>query len=286
VIEAVPTLTLGAAVSMVTLDALVAVAGPVFVEASLTERAASLAITVPSEVHTTVTVMDVPNDADGSNEQPAAVPVVLAKSSLVIPVTLSEKDSVYVSVRLVDGVDGAVHVAVGSVASIVILVALVALAGPWFAAASLTERAASLAITVPSEVHTTVTVMDVPNDADGSNEQPVAVPVVLAKSSLVIPLTLSEKDSVYVSVRLVDGVDGDVHDAVGLEESMVTVLAEAADKLPATSTAYALYVPSISPVAAKDVAVLILEIVTLFHVLSAALVMLARLETDTVDFTR
>ena len=138
---------------------------------------------------------------------------------------------------------------------------------------------------MPSEVHTTVTVMDVPNDADGSNEQPAAVPV-LEKSVLYIPVTLSEKDSVYVSVRLVDGVDGGVHVAVGIMESMVTVLAEAADKLPATSTAYALYVPSISPVAAKDVAVLILEIVTLFHVLSAALVMLVRLETDTVDFTR
>ena len=37
VIEAVPTLTLGAAVSMVTLDALVAVAGPVFAATSLTE---------------------------------------------------------------------------------------------------------------------------------------------------------------------------------------------------------------------------------------------------------
>ena len=284
-IEAVTTLALGATVSIVTLDALVALAGPRLPAGSLTELEASLATTVPSDAHATATVMDVPDDADGVNEQPVAVPV-LEKSPLTIPLIFSEKFSVYVSVRLVDGVDGAVHVAVGSVASIVILVALVALAGPWFAAASLTERAASLAITVPSEVHTTVTVMDVPNDADGSNEQPVAVPVVLAKSSLVIPLTLSEKDSVYVSVRLVDGVDGDVHDAVGLEESMVTVLAEAADKLPATSTAYALYVPSISPVAAKDVAVLILEIVTLFHVLSAALVMLARLETDTVDFTR
>jgi len=127
--------------------------------------------------------------------------------------------------------------------------------------------------------------MDVPNDADGSNEQPAAVPV-LEKSVLYIPVTLSEKDSVYVSVRLVDGVDGGVHVAVGIMESMVTVLADAVDKFPAVSTAYALYVPSISPVAAKDVAVLILEIVTLFHVLSAALVMLARLETDTVDFTR
>jgi len=91
---------------------------------------------------------------------------------------------------------------------------------------------------------------------------------------------------VYVNVRLADGVDGDVHDDVGAVESIVTVLADVLDTLPAASTAYALYVPSISPVAAKDVAVLILEIVTLFHVLPAALVMLVKLETVTVDFTR
>jgi len=163
--------------------------------------------------------------------------------------------------------------------------ALVALEGPVFATASLTESARSVATTVPSDAHATVTVMDVPDVADGVNKQPVAVPV-LEKSSLVIPLTLSEKSSVYASVRLAVGVDGEVHVAVGSVESMVTVLADVLDKLPAASAAYALYVPSISPVAAKDVAVLILEIATLFHVLPAALVMLARLETATVDFTR
>ena len=180
---------------------------------------------------------------------------------------------------------GIVVVVGAGVVSIVTLDALEALAGPVFATESLTESAASLAITVPSEEHATVTVMDVPDVADGVNKQPVAVPV-LEKSLLIIPVTLSEKSSVYASVRLVDGVDGDVQVAVGIMESMVTVLADVVDKLPAASAAYALYVPSISPVAAKDVAVLILEIVTLFHVLPAALVMLARLETATVDFTR
>jgi len=223
VIEAVTTLALGTTVSIVTLDALVALAGPVLPAGSLTELAASLAITVPSDAHATVTVMDVPDDADGVNEQPVAVPV-LEKSPLAIPLTLSEKFSVYVNVRLVDGVDGAVHVAVGSVASIVILVALVALAGPVLPTESLTELEASLATTVPSDAHAMATVMDVPDDADGVNEQPVAVPV-LEKSPLTIPLIFSEKLSVYVSVRLVDGVDGAVHVAVGSVASIVILVA-------------------------------------------------------------
>jgi len=117
VIEAVTTLALGTTVSIVTLDALVALAGPVLPAGSLTELAASLAITVPSEVHATVTVMDVPDDADGVNEQPVAVPV-LEKSPLAIPLTLSEKFSVYVNVRLADGVDGDVHDDVGTVISV------------------------------------------------------------------------------------------------------------------------------------------------------------------------
>jgi len=188
-------------------------------------------------------------------------------------------------VRLVDGVEGGVHVVVGATVSMVILVASDALAGPVFPTESLTELLASLVTTVPSDAHATVTVTDVPDDADGVNEQLSAVPV-LEKSSLEIPVTLSEKFSVYVNVRIADGVDGDVHDAVGTVESIVTLSVDATDRLPAASTAYALYEPSISPVALKDVAVLMLEIVTLFHVLSAAPVMLARLETDTVDFTR
>ena len=90
--------------------------------------------------------------------------------------TFSEKLSVYVSVRLVDGVEGGVHVVVGATVSMVTLVATDALAGPVLPAGSLTELAASLATTVPSDAHATVTVMDVPDDADGVNEQLSAVP--------------------------------------------------------------------------------------------------------------
>ncbi len=43
---------------------------------------------------------------------------------------------------------------------------------------------------------------------------------------------------------------------VGAVESIVTDVPDTDEKLPAASTAYATYVPSINPVAANDVAVL------------------------------
>ena len=67
--------------------------------------------------------------------------------------------------------------------------------GPVFPAASVTEFAARLATTVPSEPHTTVTVTDVPDDADGVKEHPVAVPV-FENAPDTIPDTDSEKASV------------------------------------------------------------------------------------------
>ena len=88
------------------------------------------------------------------------------------------------------GDDGAVHVAVGAVASIVtddasVFEALV------FPAASETPPDLRRNTTVPSVVQVTVTVIDVPLEADGLNVQE-AVPV-FVKSSALIPLTLSEK---------------------------------------------------------------------------------------------
>jgi len=56
----------------------------------------------------------------------------------------------------------------------------------------LTEEEARLAITVPCEQEETVIVIEDPEDAEGVNTQPVAVPVLL-KSAAVNPETVSEK---------------------------------------------------------------------------------------------
>jgi len=102
---------------MVTLEASAALVGPVLAAASVTPLAASRATTVPSEVHTTLTVIEVPEAADGVNAHPVAVPV-LEKSPEAMPLTDSLNASVYDNVRLVDGLDGGVHVAVGAMLSL------------------------------------------------------------------------------------------------------------------------------------------------------------------------
>jgi hypothetical protein len=87
------------------------------------------------------------------------------------------------------------NVSVGAVLSMVTFVASALAVGPLFAAASATELAARRATTVPSDVHVTDTVTDVPEVADGVKAQPVAVPVLL-KSPAAMPETDSEKLSV------------------------------------------------------------------------------------------
>ncbi len=49
--------------------------------------------------------------------------------------------------------------------------------GPWLPAASATAFALSCATSVPAPTHVTVTVIVVPDAADGVKVQPVAVPV-------------------------------------------------------------------------------------------------------------
>jgi hypothetical protein len=80
-------------VSMVTLEASALDAGPVFPATSVTPLVARRATTVPSEVHVTVTVIEVPDVAEGEKLQPPAEPV-LEKSPVAIPETLSENASV------------------------------------------------------------------------------------------------------------------------------------------------------------------------------------------------
>jgi hypothetical protein len=62
---------------------------------------------------------------------------------------------------------------------------------------------------------------------------------------------------------------------VGAVESIVTVLTDAADRLPAASTAYTVYEPSDSPVAEIEPLVFAVVIAAEFHKASAALVILA-----------
>lgn len=69
------TVTVGAAVSIRTELADSADVGPVFVALSETAFPASVVTTVPSLEHSAVTVIISPDDADGLNVQPDAVPV-------------------------------------------------------------------------------------------------------------------------------------------------------------------------------------------------------------------
>jgi hypothetical protein len=92
--ETVGAVVSGAVVSIVTLDASVAELGPVLVAVSLTDPEASRSMTVPSVVQTTVTVIEVPEAADGVIDEHVAVPPELLKSPAAIPLTLSENANV------------------------------------------------------------------------------------------------------------------------------------------------------------------------------------------------
>jgi len=89
-----------------------------------------------------------------------------------------------------------VKVAVGATLSIVMVDALLSALGPTFDAPSVTLLALSLAMTVPSEVHSTLTVIEVPEAADGVKTHPLAVPPAFVKSPVAMPETASENASV------------------------------------------------------------------------------------------
>ena len=105
-----------------------------------------------------------------------------------------------------DGDDGSVHETVGTTVSIVTDEALTPDTGP-FMPDAVTASAAIRATTVPSDEHTTPTVIVFPDPEDGVNTHPVAVPV-FEKSLDVRPLILLLKTNVYASVRDDDGVEG------------------------------------------------------------------------------
>ena len=86
------------------------------------------------------------------------------------------KTNVYDNVRDVDGDDGSVHDTDGTTVSIVTVEALTPETGPFIPDAE-TASAASRATTVPSDEQTTDTVRVTPDEPDGVNTHPVAVPV-------------------------------------------------------------------------------------------------------------
>ena len=91
-------------VSIVTDEALTPDTGP-FMPDAVTASAAIRATTVPSDEHTTPTVIVFPDPEDGVNTHPVAVPV-FEKSLDVRPLILLLKTNVYASVRDDDGVEG------------------------------------------------------------------------------------------------------------------------------------------------------------------------------------
>ncbi|MEY3655841.1 MAG: hypothetical protein RL114_199 [Actinomycetota bacterium] len=108
--------------------------------------------------------------------------------------------------------------------SIVTVLAVTAEVGPVFEAASETEFAPSLTMTVPSLVHVTETVTATfAVLAAGVTAHPVAVPV-REKSPAAIEDTTSENVNVKIKVRDDDGVAGSVHNAVGATKSTPVLL--------------------------------------------------------------
>ena len=123
--------------------------------------------------------------------------------------------------RDADGDDGSVHDTVGTSVSIVTDEALTPDTGPVMPEA-VTASAAIRATTVPSDAHATDTVTLEPDEPDGVNTHPVAVPA-LEKSPAAIPVTLVLNTSVYDKVRDDDGDDGSVHDTVGATRLLAPV---------------------------------------------------------------
>ena len=110
-----------------------------------------------------------------------------------------------------------------------------------------------------------------------------SVPIVVDKLEQSIgslPVTLNDMAATTDDDEATESV------AVGEVSSTVTVPDDAADNTPRASLAYALYVPSSSPVAARFVLVAADVMVTWFHNEPAAPVMLARFVTLTEVFTK
>ena len=172
------------------------------------------------------------------------------------------------------------------VAPRLILLPLYAEVGPVRPARSATELAASRGITVPSELQVTETVKVVPLELLGVNTHVAAVPVLL-KSALSRPVIDSDMVSVKSKVRAVYAEATDVSDDTdGAVRSTSTEFSDTTEKLPARSTAYALYVPSSRPATGIFVLVFAAVIETEARLFAAAFKMLDNELTATVLLTR
>ena len=174
--------------------------GPAFPAASEAPLAAKRGVMVPLLHELTVTVRVVDDvSVPGLNEQPVAVPA-LEKSVPATPVTASEKVTVYVNDATAEGVALAdvKETTVGAVVSRVMEVDDTESAvGPVLLHASVAPFAANRGMMVPSLHPDTMTVLVVPEvSVPGLNVQLVAVPV-LEKSLAEMPVTASEKVTVY-----------------------------------------------------------------------------------------
>jgi hypothetical protein len=140
---------------------------------------------IPTEPSGTVVVVDV------------VVVVVVVGGTVVLVVVVVVVVVAAVVVVVVVGGTVVLVVVVGAavvvvVLSMVTLLESALLSGPAFPALSATPLAASRSTTVPSLVHVTDTVTELPEDADGENVHPEAVPPKLLKSPDAMPETLSE----------------------------------------------------------------------------------------------
>ena len=143
----------------------------------------------------TTTLTDAPEDAEGVNTQPSAVPV-FEKSPAAIPDTLSPKDTPNVSDIAAAGDDGCdEYDAVGGSTSIVIVAAAVSPPGPnWFVEEPRTAFCSIVTMTVPevgAPEETVRTYVD-PEPVREATAQPELVPVT-EKSVVARSVTFSEK---------------------------------------------------------------------------------------------
>jgi hypothetical protein len=215
----------------VTVDAVVALAGPAFDVASVTAFAFRERITVPWPPPERVIVKVEPDEALTPAVQPVAVPVIV-KSLAARPLTVSPNATVYCSVVAAVGEVGGVIVgATGPVRSTVTEGADDALAGLLFPAGSVSDPAFCASRTVPllGLVPLRVTVNVVPLEAEtDATVQGVDVPVTL-KSEVASPVTDSLKVSVYARLVAFVGVDGAVNElTVAAVRSIVTAGADEA----------------------------------------------------------
>lgn len=186
-----------------------AVAGPVFPAASTTPPVANRNCNVPSWHCVTTTFTDEPDETDGVNTQPCAVPA-FEKSPAAIPDTDSLNATPNVN-DIAEAGDGGVEEseAVGGSTSMVIVGAAVSPPGPFCIVEEPSTAFCNIdTITVPEVTEELATVKEYvdPEPVNPVTAHPVLVPVI-AKSLVVNPVTSSENTMLYVRPETFVGLD-------------------------------------------------------------------------------